>query len=120
MTDNYISKMTEHGMIHISENVVAVLVGAAVDEVESVAGLASAGGGDLQELLGKRSSHRGVKVGFQEDDTVVIDVMVNINYGCIVADVARQVQDKVATTVADMTGSNVVVNVHVAGVAFNK
>ncbi len=120
MPENYITKNTEHGVIHISEDVIAVLVGAAVAEVEGVAGLAATVGSDLQELLGKRSLHKGVKVSFGEDGTMVVDVLLTVRFGSNITEVASQVQERVASGVEAITGSQTVVNIHVAGVAFSK
>ena len=117
--NNYISTPTDRGTINISEDVFAVMVGAAIAEVEGVAGMASTVGSDLQELLGRKSLQKGVKVSFDENGTVVVDVLLTVRFGYNITQVAKQVQEKVASGVEAMTASHPVVNVHVAGVSFS-
>ena len=118
--NNYITTPTDRGTINISEDVFAVMVGAAIAEVDGVAGMASTVGGDLQELLGRKNLAKGVKVSFDENGTVVVDVLLTVRFGHNITQVAKQVQEKVASGVEAMTASRAVVNVHVAGVSFSK
>ena len=118
--NNYITTPTDRGTINISEDVFAVMVGAAIAEVDGVAGMASTVGSDLQELLGRKSLAKGVKVSFDENGTVVVDVLLTVRFGHNITQVAKQVQEKVASGVEAMTASRAVVNVHVAGVSFSK
>ena len=118
MTD-YISCQDANGSINISDDVVTVVVTAAVREVDGVAGLASAAGGELAELFGKKPGGKGVKVQF-EDGKVVVDALILVRYGYAIAAVARKVQDSVTGAIESMIGYTPVVNVHVSGVAFDK
>jgi uncharacterized alkaline shock family protein YloU len=119
VADNYISTETERGKINISEDVIAVMVGAAITEVEGVDGLASAVGNDILEFIGKRTLSKGVKVTLQ-DDHIIIDVLIMVTFGCVIADVAKKVQNSVAGAIEAMTGLSPTVNVHVSGVSFPK
>ena len=118
MTD-YISCQDENGSINISDDVVIVVVTAAIREVDGVAGLASAAGGELAELFGKKNSGKGVKVQF-EDGKVVVDALILVRYGYAIAAVAKKVQASVTSALESMIGYTPVVNVHVSGVAFDK
>ena len=118
MTD-YISTQDEKGSINISDDVIAVVVGAAIAEVDGVAGLASTAGGELADLFGKKSSSRGVKIQF-EDGRIVVDALIMVRYGYAIATVAKKVQTAVCGALESMTGYPPVVNVHVSGVAFDK
>ena len=119
MTENYITILDENGSINISEEVISVVVSAALAEVEGVAGLANTVGAELAELLGKKSVSKGVKVQFV-DGSIVVDVIVLVRFGCQITSVAQEVQTAVASSVEAMTGHGSVVNVHVSGVAFDK
>jgi uncharacterized alkaline shock family protein YloU len=119
MPDNYITTETEKGKISISEDVIAVMVSAAVAEVEGVDGLANTVGSDILEFIGKKSLAKGVKVTLEED-RVTIDVLVMVIFGCVIADVASKVQLAVAGALEAMTGLSPTVNVHVSGVTFPK
>lgn len=116
----YITCQEEKGSINISEDVIAVMVTAAITEVDGVSGLAHSAGQELVELFGKKNASKGVKVRF-EDGKVVVDTIIIVRYGNAVTEVAQKVQDAVAVAVESMTGMGMPrVNVHVCGVAFDK
>lgn len=119
MSDNYITISDENGSINISEDVIAVMVAAALEEVEGVAGLAHTAGAELHELLGKKSVSKGVKIQF-EDNSCVIDVVILVRFGCQITAAAQKVQAAISNAVESMTGCCVTVNVHVSGVSFEK
>ena len=112
MPENYIS---------ISEDVIQVMVNAAVSEIEGVAGLSSVPGADIAEFLGIKSATTppSVKIA-AENGQAVIDILIMVRYGYGVTVVAKKVQDQVAVSVEDMTGLKTVVNVHITGIAFDK
>ena len=118
MPENYITSQTEKGNISISEDVIQVMVNAAVSEIEGVAGLSSAPGADIAEFLGIKSATTPPSVKITADNGhAVIDILIMVRYGY---GVAKKVQDQVAASVEDMTGLKTVVNVHIAGIAFDK
>ena len=117
MADNYITTETENGNINISDDVIAVLVGAAITEVDGVTGLANTVGSEILELIGKKTLSKGVKVAI-EDGCIVVDILIMVNFGCVVAEVARKVQVSVSNALESMTGLSCRVNVHVSGVSF--
>lgn len=115
----YISCQDENGSINISDDVVIVVVTAAVREVDGVADLASAAGSELAELFGKKAAGKGVKVQF-EDGKIIIDTLILVRYGYGISAVAKNVQASVTGALESMLGHTPVVNVHVSGVAFDK
>lgn len=119
MADNYITTENEKGKINISEDVIAVMVGAAITEVEGVDGLAYTVGNDILEIIGKKSLTKGVKITLA-DDRMVIDVLIMVAFGCVITEVASKVQNAVSNAIEAMTGVSPVVNVHVSGVSFPK
>ena len=120
MAENYITCQEEKGSINISEDVIVSLVKSAVGEIDGVAGLSNAAGAELAELIGIKTVSKGVKVAFEEE-TIVIDVIINVSYGSSIVSVAKAVQDKLLSTVQSVTGfENAKVNVHVAGISFEK
>ena len=120
MPENYITSQTEKGNISISEDVIQVMVNAAVSEIEGV-GLSSVPGADIAEFLGIKSATTppSVKIA-AENGQAVIDILIMVRYGYGVTVVAKKVQDQVAVSVEDMTGLKTVVNVHITGIAFDK
>ena len=120
MADNYITCREERGSIHISEDVIISLVKNTIAEIEGVSGLSNAAGAELAELIGIKTVSKGVKVAF-EDETIIIDVIINVSYGSSIVSVAREVQDKLLSAVQSVTGfDKAKVNVHVAGISFEK
>lgn len=121
MADNYIAItcQEEKGSIHISEEVIAVMVTATIAETEGVSGLSNTVGSELAELLGKKGVQKGIKIQFAED-CITVDAVISVRYGCAVTKVAQKVQEQVASAIESMTGLNTIVNVHVSGVTFDK
>ena len=120
MADNYITCQEENGSINISEDVIAAMVRSAIVEVEGVAGLSNTAGAEIAELIGLKTVTKGVKVQLNED-RIVVDTIITVQYGCKIVEVARNVQEKVLTVIQSTTGfDKAEVNVHVSGIAFEK
>ncbi len=117
MSENYITTATEKGNICISEDVIATIVGAAITEIDGVDGLAYTVGDDIMEFIGRKNLSKGVKVSF-EDDKITVDVLLMVDFGCVVTEVAQNVQSSVSNALEAMTGLSPTVNVHVSGVSF--
>ena len=103
--------------IEISNDVIAVIAGVAVSEVQGVAGMSGGFAGGISEVLsGKKNLAKGIKVD-KNENKVKIDVNIIVDYGARIPDVAFEIQNRVKTAVENMTGLKVEeVNVHVQGV----
>ena len=103
--------------IKISDDVVSVIAGKAVSEVEGVYSMAGGFAGGISEVFsGKKNLSRGIKVEVGEKETK-IDVNIIVEYGTRIPDVAFEIQNRVKKAVENMTGLIVLeVNVHVQGV----
>ena len=103
--------------IKISNDVVAVIAGVAVSEVQGVASMAGGFAGGISEVLsGKKNMAKGIKVD-KTDNKAKIDVNIIVEYGSRIPDVAFEIQNRVKKSVENMTGLKVAeVNVHVQGV----
>lgn len=108
---------TENEGIQISNDVIAVIAGVAVSEVNGVAGMAGGFAGGISEVLsGKKNLAKGIKVEATETEAK-IDVNIIVEYGTRIPDVAFEIQNRVKKAVESMTGLKVEeVNVHVQGV----
>ena len=108
---------TENEGIKISNDVVAVIAGVAVSEVNGVAGMAGGFAGGISEVFsGKKNLAKGIKVEVSEN-IAKIDVNIIVEYGSRIPDVAFEIQNRVKKAVESMTGLKVEeVNVHVQGV----
>lgn len=103
--------------IKIANDVVAVIAGVAVSEVQGVADMAGGFAGGISEVFsGKKNMAKGIKVDVTEN-TAKIDVNIIVEYGSRIPDVAFEIQNRVKKAVENMTGLKVEeVNVHVQGV----
>ena len=110
----------ENEGIQISNDVIAVIAGVAVSEVQGVSSMAGGFAGGISEVLsGKKNLAKGIKVD-KEENKVKIDVNIIVEYGTRIPDIAFEIQNRVKTSVENMTGIKVEeVNVHVQGVNTN-
>ena len=93
---------TDLGTVRIHKNVIASIASLAVLEIEGVRRV----GGDLKsgllELVGKKS-HAAIKVEFNKNEEVRIDIPVVIQYGCNIPEVANRAQESVRNALEKMT-----------------
>ena len=123
MADNkeYYVQEANDGAIQISEDVVASIAAMAVLEVEGVCGLSSNLGADLAEMLGKKSLGKGIRITSAENDALVIDCNIVVQFGQAIFDLAKAGQDAVKSSVESITGLTVEqVNVNISGIAITK
>lgn len=119
MAENYITRVDERGSINISEDVVSVMVGAAISEIAGVAGLSNTIGSEIVDFIGRKNVTKGVKVLFEEEN-VIVDVIVMVKFGSNISEVGANVQEAVASAIDSMTGLSCVVNVHISGISYDK
>ncbi|MEN8662347.1 MAG: Asp23/Gls24 family envelope stress response protein [Lentimonas sp.] len=106
------------GEIRINHSVVASIVRLAALEVTSVSAV---GGGFVDGIAdifkSKKGDERGVRVDQDEVGDYQIEIRVILRFGCELATVATQIQERVAEQVEQMTSKNVArVNVVIDGV----
>lgn len=105
--------------VQITEDVISVIAGVAIKDIEGVAKAATGFAGGISEAFGIKNLGKGVKVAINEKE-VKIDVSIIVKYGAKIPEVASKIQEKIATDVETMTGLKVVsVNVKVQGIENN-
>ncbi len=109
----------EFGNINISEEVISTIAGAATVECYGLVGMAAVNLKDgLAEILGKEDLKRGVEVQINGQE-VVLNLYIIVGYGVNIAEVARNVMERVKYSVEKQTGLKVNhINVNVQGVRF--
>lgn len=113
----YIVQPQDNGTVNISEEVIAAIVAHAAVEVDGVASLNAHPSNDIIELVGKKTSVKGVKVTILENNSVAIDCNININYGESIVDVSAAVQDAARTALQSLAAIDIAsVNVNVCGI----
>lgn len=106
------------GTCIISEEVIATIACTAAAEVQGVASMAMRP--DLRGMITGGANGKSVKVTANEN-TIALDLYINIQEGARIPDVAEQVQSEVKAAVQSMTGKPVTrVNLHIAGLALNE
>jgi uncharacterized alkaline shock family protein YloU len=107
---------TSLGKIEVSPMAIANLASRAVLESYGVVGMSSKSlGSGLAELLRRDSHKRGIEVRL-EDDEIIIDLYVIIEYGIRISAVAHNIMSSVKFSVEKSLGVPVAeVNVHVRG-----
>lgn len=104
------------GEVQIADDVVASIAGLAATEVKGVISLAGGITAELISKLGMKKLSKGVKVTVEESN-VNVSVAINVEFGSNIPEVSAKVQEKVKTTVENMTGLSVIgVNVKVLGI----
>ena len=104
------------GEVKIADEVVAIIAGLATTEVEGVASMAGNITNEIVSKLGMKNLSKGIMVEVM-DGEVKVDVAINIDYGFSIPEVSAKVQDRIKSTIENMTGLNVaVVNVRIASV----
>jgi uncharacterized alkaline shock family protein YloU len=110
---------TQFGVIEVSKEVVAIIVGGAAIDCYGIVGMASKKQlkDGISELLGKENFTRGVVIREEEADEIHIDLYIIVSYGTKISEVAYNVQTKVKYQLQQMLGLTVdSVNIFVQGV----
>lgn len=107
------------GEVQISNDVFAIISAMAAMEVDGVVAMAGNITAELVSKLGMKKLSKGVRVDVIDND-VMIDLSIILRINENIVAISKKVQDKVKTTVENMTGKNVAnVNVNIASVATN-
>lgn len=108
----------EVGTITYANEVIAIIAGMAMNEVEGVIIPPSSSG--IADLFGRKPAARGVKVEVGTEESSV-DLVLTVEYGQPIQKVCTEVQENVRKAIETMTGLHVIrVDVHVAGISFEK
>ena len=108
------------GTITFANEVISTIVGIAACDIEGVAGMSGGFKDGIVDLLGKKNLSKGVKITLN-DNTVVADLDIVVDYGVKVPDVCAKIQESVTSTVEVMTGLTVkAVNITIDGIKFKE
>lgn len=110
----------ESGNVNISDDVIGIITSIAASEIDGVSGLHGSFSEDIAGIFGKKNQTKGVKVQIEED-IVVLDLNVVVDFGVKIPDIAWKIQENVKSAVESMTGLSVKeVNIHVHGIHIKK
>lgn len=106
------------GEVRIADVVVANIASIAAREIDGVASIAGTTTEELMSLVGVKSEAKGVKIRIV-DDVVSVGLILIMKYGVNIPTTCKQVQEKVKTTIENMTGLTVdIVKIRVSGMEF--
>lgn len=108
------------GSVNVADDVIAIIAGLAATEVEGVSAMAGNITNELMSKVGYKSLTKGVKVDIK-DGKVKALLALTMDYGYNIQATCSKVQEKVKTTIENMTGLDVTdVNIKIAGVDMQK
>lgn len=118
--ENVVRNENSQGEVRIANDVIAMIAGLAAMEVE---GVDSMEGNITRELIGKLSGNKlakGVRVEVGPEGVTVFLTLL-LKYGYRVMDVSKKVQERVSSSIENMTGKKVLsVSVSVTGISMGK
>lgn len=103
---DHLENDTELGSVHIHNNVIATIAHQAAVKVPGVVEMTGSLVDGLAGMIGKKTSDRGIRVEF-EDNEVLLELHVVLEYGVRIPHVAWQLQTDVKEAVEQMTGKHV-------------
>ena len=102
--------------VQISEEVIASIAAMSMKDIKGVCAVGNGVKNGIMEYFGWEDLAKGVTVEVLEDG-VIVDVVIAVNFDKKIMEVSKEVQDKIQTTIKDMTDMDVIaVNVRVASV----
>lgn len=110
----------EVGSITYANEVIAIIAGMAMNEVDGVVPAPNTSSGIADLLSGRKPATKGVRVEVGTEEASV-DLVMAVEYGKPIQKVATEVQENVRKAIETMTGLKVVkVDVRVVGISFEK
>lgn len=108
------------GTVKIADDVVAMIAGLAATEVEGVAAMAGNISNELMSKMGVKNLAKGVRVEVIGKRVRTYLALI-VEYGYNIPAISQRVQEKVKSTVENMTGLEVSdVDIRIAGVSMQK
>ncbi|MCR5001636.1 MAG: Asp23/Gls24 family envelope stress response protein [Lachnospiraceae bacterium] len=105
-----------YGEVRIADDVVGNIAAIASTEIEGVAGTVGNVTKELMSRLGLNPKSKGVKVVI-DGNMVTLDMALIMKYGYNIPITSKQVQERVKTSVENMTGLTVVnVGIRIVGI----
>lgn len=110
---------TKEGLIELTDDVIAAVVGDATTEIFGVVGISrkSTIKDNFQALLRKENYAKGIVVKTVENERIIVDVYTVMSYGVKISEVSRNIQERVTFSLENQLGIAVeAVNVFVQNI----
>lgn len=119
-TKNTYNNRKYPGEIKIAPEVLAMIVNRKTINVPGVAGLVSHSKGGFGTLLGVKEIEEGIKVELKENQHISAFISIIVEYGYIIIDVAKKIQQEVKKELKNNTGLIVdSIDVNVMGISLS-
>lgn len=121
----YVNKYSEgnsqvDGSIVISKEVIEVISGIVIEEIEGVYGMQGGLSSEFSKLFNQPTHRKGIQAE-EQDGEISIEVHCLLKQGYSVPDIAQEIQEKVKTQVKRMTDIEVgSVHVHIVDIVYNE
>jgi len=107
---------SELGIMKIADEVLGIVAGIAILEVEGVAAMSGGLAGGIAEMLGRKNLSKGIKLENSEQG-LKVEVNIIVEFAVNIPRLTGEVQRQVAERVERITGARVAaVNVNIEGV----
>jgi uncharacterized alkaline shock family protein YloU len=104
------------GTVKIADDVVAMIAGIAATEIDGVTAMVGNITNELMSKMGIKTLTKGVKVDIYGKE-VKVDLAINMEYGFNIISTGNKVQERVKSSIENMTGLEVRdVNVRIAAI----
>lgn len=107
----------EYGEVNISNEVIGIIAGLAAKEVKGVAEMNSSLGVEIAEIFGKKNFNKGVKIDIDDDNKIIVNLNLIVDYGIKIAETSSRIQQNVKRAIETMTEMEVdAVHIHIQGI----
>lgn len=108
---------TDLGKIRIHKNVISSVAAIAAHEVDGVRAVGRGMRSELLDILGRKENGANIKVEFDKNGDVSLDIPLVVRYGFNIPEVSAKVQENVRNALDRMTNLSVRdINVNVQGI----
>ncbi len=115
-----IYEKNENGKVYCGKNIMLSIINLSAKEISGVSSLCTNFGSRLKKLFSS-NYFEGVKVSYNKNKNLIIDLYLNVFFGYSVADVAYRVQENVKNGISNMISAKIdSINIHVLGVDFSR
>lgn len=115
-----IYEKNENGKVYCGKNIMLSIINLSAKEISGVSSLCTNFGSRFKKLFSS-NYFEGVKVSYNKNKNLIIDLYLNVFFGYSVADVAYRVQENVKNGISNMISAKIEsINIHVLGVDFSR
>lgn len=108
------------GRVTYKSSIILSVINLATKEIAGVSSLVSKVGSALNRWF-TRNYYEGVRVSYNHDGSLLVDVYINVYYGFNVSEISYRIQENIKNSIASMIDMKIdKINVHVIGVDFSK